>query len=147
MTLRRHLTWRFTELPPVIPVSDAPISFLPGCAAGRHSRRQSVSFAFGHSTVHPMKTNCKRCGAEILTMTSDSNSGMCAICGRTASAIAWRRSSHFIWICLVLPALVIAFVVWQLSQRQWVWGWALPVLVPLLLHNFKRRTSTEPPPC
>jgi hypothetical protein len=72
---------------------------------------------------------------------------MCAICGRTARAVAWRRSQTFVWLCLVLPLLLIAFVVWQLIQRQWNWGLALVVLIPLLFHNFKLRTSTERPGC
>jgi hypothetical protein len=94
-----------------------------------------------------MKTNCHKCGAEILTRTSDYTSGLCAICYRTARAIAWRRSPYFIWICLILPGLLIGFVFWRLVQQQWTWGWALVVLIPLLIRNLKMRTSTEPPPC
>jgi len=94
-----------------------------------------------------MKANCNKCGAEILTTTSDYTSGMCAICYRTVRAIAWRRSSYFIWICLILPALLIAFVLWRLFQQQWTWGLALIVLIPLLIRNLKLRSSTEPPAC
>lgn len=94
-----------------------------------------------------MKTNCNRCGAEILTTTAEHNLGMCVICGRTAKAIAWRRSSWFMCFCLFLPALVIVFAFWRLFYEEWPWGWALLVLIPLLIRNFKLRTSVEPPPC
>lgn len=94
-----------------------------------------------------MKTQCTKCGAKILITTAEYNAGMCAICGGIARAIAWRRSTAFIFIALVFPALLLAFACWQLSQRQWAWGWALVVLLPLLIRNFKLRKSTEPPPC
>ena len=93
------------------------------------------------------KTNCTKCGAEIQASTSDYFAGMCAICGGTARAIAWRRSRAFIWVCFVLPSILIAFVVWRLFQQQWVWAWALLFLIPHLILNIKLRTSTEPPPC
>jgi hypothetical protein len=43
--------------------------------------------------------------------------------------------------------LLIAFVIWQLLQRQWTWAWALVVLLPILVSNLRLRTSTERPGC
>ena len=83
-----------------------------------------------------MKTHCTKCGAEILTRTADYTSGLCASCYALARAIAWRRSAWFIWICLVVPVLLIAFALWQVFNKRWVWIWALVVLVPLLIRNF-----------
>ena len=94
-----------------------------------------------------MKTHCTKCGAEILTMTADRTSGFCAPCYALVRAIAWRRSVWFIWICLVLPALLLAFALWQVFHERWVWIWPLVLLAPLLIRNFRQRTSTEPPPC
>lgn len=94
-----------------------------------------------------MKTCCTKCGAEILTRTADFTSGLCSPCYGLARAIAWRRSLWFIWICLVLPAFLIAFALWQVIHGRWAWLWAVGVLVLLLIGNFKRRTSTGPPPC
>ena len=94
-----------------------------------------------------MKTNCTTCGAEILTSTAEYTSGLCGPCYSVVRAIAWRRSMGFVWIGLVSPALLIAFALWQVFHERFVWAWALVVLVPLLLRNFKQRASTEPPPC
>ena len=110
-----------------------PISLLFPTAA---SRLRSGS-------AQHMKTNCKRCRAEILTTTSESNCGMCDPCFRTTREIAWRRSRSFIWVCLMLPAALIAFVFWRMFQQEWKWGWGLLVLFPLLIRNIKLRTSEE----